>query len=89
MKGQFLNHELSKQFKELGFDEGCVAKYSGGVFVYAGEDYIDDVYRNSYSSSKYFCATPTINQAEQFLIDKYGCHVVIVPEPHKTGINYN
>lgn len=90
MKEQFLNHELSKQFKELGFDERCLSWYRiDGTHVLPSN--LTMTTTNTIINQRVpgLVMAPLIQQAEQFLIDKFGCHIVIIPEPHKTGINYN
>lgn len=70
----FLPYELSKEAKELGFDEECLGFYDKGNF-YFNDGFDDGCTEEDYSINseltKYLVASPTYDQIQEWLIEKY------------------
>jgi len=70
MEKYFLPYDLSMEFKELGFDEECIAGYYNGTnFKIETAPWV--------GWYKLTCLVPLISQAKKFLREKYNLLIVI------------
>lgn len=84
----YLDWDLSERLAKLGFDERCECVYSGTGYganlltAYVVKD--DGFKQNGITNSlikehglRYSCAAPTLNQAYDFIREKFGIWIVI------------
>lgn len=75
MEKYFLPYDLSMEFKKLGFNKECLGR------LYANNDLelLDYKYKNSdvVGNNITSCAAPLIQQAKEWLRDKYKLHIHI------------
>lgn len=76
----FCNYQISKDLKELGMDEECLAWYDlsrnlkQNIHIWKN-DY--SLIKNQNVKHKLSCTAPLLQQATQFLLFKYGIHIIV------------
>jgi hypothetical protein len=65
MKQEFVEYEIAKALKDMGFDEECLMWYPHEKLLTA------DLIFRQYSENEEFCNAPLIQQAFRWLRDKY------------------
>lgn len=84
LQKHFLSYELSKEFKELGFDELCFGSYylEGEYFQFYLKEQTEPILHNSnklITKLKGRVTSPLISQALEFLREKHGIHILLIP----------
>ena len=71
----YLPYQLSLDLKELGLDETCFFWYDKKN----KRDAVRGVCSNTASSGKEFCTAPLWEQAERYLLKKWGINLTLIP----------
>lgn len=73
MKDQFATYEVSKQLKELGYDEKCFGHWTtGGASVRTEKTLFVEIFKNGITRSESnLTISPLWQQVEQWLWEKY------------------
>lgn len=96
----FCNYQISKDLKELGLDEECLAYYQNKIFCFGNNEMgkANSIGKNLTNSSwcgnnfmnkpeSLFVSAPLLQQATQFLREKYNIHIEI-RNPHQFYPNW-
>lgn len=73
IKEHFLNYELSKELKYLGFDSNCLGYYDENEKLRP----VDTDFNNFRQLSKHLIAVPLISQVELWLIQKHKLSILL------------
>lgn len=82
MEEQFLSRKLSQKLKSLGFNEKCIGYYHSNEVSFYKEPWGD----NTNSNEKLYhsdCTAPLIQQARDFLREKYNKFPVVFSDGFK------